>query len=47
MVDAIQMVWTSEELQAEMRKAGLEQAAKFSWDQTAEETREVYQRLLV
>jgi glycosyltransferase involved in cell wall biosynthesis len=44
--DAIRRVWASEELRAEMRQAGLEQAAKFSWSQTAEKTREVYQRLL-
>jgi glycosyltransferase involved in cell wall biosynthesis len=46
MVGAIREVWASEELQTEMRQAGLEQAAKFSWALTAEKTMEVYQRLL-
>jgi glycosyltransferase involved in cell wall biosynthesis len=45
--DAIRMVWASEELRTEMREAGLAQAAKFSWARAADETGEVYQRLLV
>jgi glycosyltransferase involved in cell wall biosynthesis len=46
MGETIRMVWASEELRTEMRRAGLAQAAKFSWDRAAEETVEVYQRLL-
>ena len=38
-------VLTHEKLQREMRKEGIEQARKFSWEKTAKETIEVYKKL--
>ena len=46
MAEAIRAVWTDADQRAEMRKRGLVQAAKFSWDQAAAQTLAVYQRLL-
>ena len=38
---AIREVWTDGELRAEMRQRGLVQAARFSWERSAEETEAV------
>jgi len=46
MADAIAQVWGDEGLRGEMCEKGLVQAAKFSWERAAEETRAVYERLL-
>jgi glycosyltransferase involved in cell wall biosynthesis len=45
-VAALTEVLESEELRAELRKRGLEQAERFSWQKTARETLEVYQSVL-
>lgn len=42
LASAIRKVWTDCDLQAEMRHQGLQQAARFSWEQAAEQTLEVY-----
>ncbi|MGB9879548.1 MAG: glycosyltransferase family 4 protein [Anaerolineae bacterium] len=46
MVAAIGAVLEDADLRAEMRKKGLAQAARFSWQRAAEETLTVYERLL-
>jgi glycosyltransferase involved in cell wall biosynthesis len=46
MVEAIRTVWRDTALQAEMRRQGLKQAARFSWDRAAAETCGVYDSLL-
>jgi glycosyltransferase involved in cell wall biosynthesis len=46
MANAIRAVWTDGDLQAEMRRRGLAQAARFSWDRVAQETLAVYNRVL-
>jgi glycosyltransferase involved in cell wall biosynthesis len=45
-VMALDSVLENEELRAELRTKGLEQAAKFTWQETARETLEVYRRVL-
>jgi glycosyltransferase involved in cell wall biosynthesis len=42
----LKAVWENEGLRSEMRAAGPAQAARFSWARTAEETMQVYERLL-
>jgi glycosyltransferase involved in cell wall biosynthesis len=44
--DAIRTVWRDPALQGEMRRRGLKQAARFSWDRAAAETCAVYDSLL-
>jgi glycosyltransferase involved in cell wall biosynthesis len=46
MAEAIRAVWTAGELRAEMRRQGLAQAARFSWERAAEETLAVYDSVL-
>jgi glycosyltransferase involved in cell wall biosynthesis len=46
MVNAIRSVWRDTALQAEMRRRGLRQADRFSWDRAAAETCAVYEALL-
>lgn len=46
MTAALRRVLTDDELRAEMRQAGLEQAAEFSWERAASETAAVYERVL-
>jgi glycosyltransferase involved in cell wall biosynthesis len=46
MAGCIRRVWSSEGLRNEMRREGLEQAARFSWQRAARETWDVYRRLL-
>jgi glycosyltransferase involved in cell wall biosynthesis len=46
MAEAIGTVWTDGELRSEMRRQGLQQAARFSWERAARETLAVYARLL-
>jgi glycosyltransferase involved in cell wall biosynthesis len=46
MAETIGEVWGSEMLRNEMREKGLMQAAKFSWERAAEETRAVYESIL-
>ena len=46
MADTIRTVWTDSDLLAEMRRQGLIQAAKFSWERAARETLQVYEGLL-
>jgi glycosyltransferase involved in cell wall biosynthesis len=41
--EALHRVWEDAELRAELRERGLARAAQFSWQKTAEETREVYE----
>lgn len=45
MADAILSIWRDEELQEEMRRAGLARAAQLSWRRAAEETLAVYARM--
>jgi glycosyltransferase involved in cell wall biosynthesis len=45
-VAALTEVLESEELRAELRKRGLEQAERFSWQKTARDTLDVYQSVL-
>jgi glycosyltransferase involved in cell wall biosynthesis len=45
-VMALDSVLESEDLRAELRARGLEQAAKFTWQKTARETLDVYQTVL-
>jgi glycosyltransferase involved in cell wall biosynthesis len=44
--EAIRTVWLDAELGAEMSRAGVAQAARFSWLRAAEETLALYERLL-
>lgn len=46
MAEAIRTVWSDSALQADMRRRGLRQAARFSWDRAAAETCAVYDSLL-
>jgi alpha-1,3-rhamnosyl/mannosyltransferase len=46
MASAIRSVWIREALREEMREQGLAQAAKFSWERAAEETLDLYERVL-
>jgi glycosyltransferase involved in cell wall biosynthesis len=46
MSQAIGEVWNSDLLRGEMREKGLAQAARFSWERTAEETWAVYESIL-
>jgi glycosyltransferase involved in cell wall biosynthesis len=46
MAEVIRAVWTDAGLQAEMRRRGIEQAARFSWQRAASETMAVYRALL-
>jgi glycosyltransferase involved in cell wall biosynthesis len=46
MAESIHAVWTDADRRAEMRRLGLSQSARFSWERAAEETWAVYQRLL-
>ena len=46
LADAMQRVLASKELRDELRLHGPGQAAQFSWERTARETRRVYERLL-
>ncbi len=43
---AIKRIFTSKKLQEELSKKGLEQAKKFSWKKTAEETMRVYKKVI-
>ncbi len=45
-VSGIKKVFNSEKLQVELKEKGKEQAKKFSWQKTANETVEVYKRVL-
>ncbi len=45
MTAALRQALADEDLRAEMREAGLEQAAKFSWERAARETQAVYERV--
>ena len=44
--DAIAMLLSSPEKRAAMVKAGYRQAARFSWDETARQTADVYRQVL-
>ena len=44
--DAITKVFTSKPLQQELTKRGIEQASKFTWKQTANQTVAVYKKAL-
>jgi glycosyltransferase involved in cell wall biosynthesis len=46
MAEAIRGVWTDGELRMEMRRQGLAQAARFSWERAAEKTLAVYESTL-
>jgi glycosyltransferase involved in cell wall biosynthesis len=46
MADTIRVVWTDADLRTEMSRQGLAQAARFSWERAAEETWEVYNKIL-
>jgi glycosyltransferase involved in cell wall biosynthesis len=46
MAEAIRVVWTGDDLRAEMGRRGIEQAARFSWQRAASETMAVYRALL-
>ena len=46
MADAIRALWTDADLRAAMRRRGLKQAARFSWERAAVETLAVYDRVL-
>ncbi len=46
MTTTLRQVLADEELRAEMRAAGLEQAAKFSWERAAQETLAVYEQVI-
>ena len=46
LAEAIAAVVESEQLQQQLRQKGLQQAAKFSWEKTAQLTAESYQRVL-
>jgi glycosyltransferase involved in cell wall biosynthesis len=43
---AIGEVWRDEGLSRDMRRRGLAQAAQFSWERTARETMQLYERVL-
>ncbi|MBN2002304.1 MAG: glycosyltransferase family 4 protein [Anaerolineae bacterium] len=43
-VDVLRRIVNDEELQADYRERGFQQAAKFSWDRTARDTLDVYRR---
>ncbi|MCL0053303.1 glycosyltransferase family 4 protein [Dehalococcoidales bacterium] len=45
LVEAIRQVLTNSQLREEMVRKGLEQAKKFSWEKTARQTQEVYDRV--
>jgi glycosyltransferase involved in cell wall biosynthesis len=45
LAQAMRQVLTDDELRDEMVRKGLEQATKFSWEKTAEQTRQVYERV--
>ena len=45
LAQAMRQVLTDDKLRDEMIKRGLEQAKKFSWEKTAEQTQEVYNKL--
>jgi glycosyltransferase involved in cell wall biosynthesis len=46
MAGAIRTVWTDPDLRAAMRRQGLTQASRFSWQRTAQQTLAVYERIL-
>lgn len=46
MAAAIRTVWTDPDLQLAMRRQGLVQASRFSWERAAQETLAVYERIL-
>lgn len=46
MANGILEVYTDEKLQKELKEKGLEQSQKFSWKKTAEETLQVYRKVL-
>jgi glycosyltransferase involved in cell wall biosynthesis len=46
MAEAIRAVWIDADLRAEMSRQGLAQAAGFSWERAAEETWDVYHKIL-
>jgi glycosyltransferase involved in cell wall biosynthesis len=46
MADAINEVLTDKDLRESLIKAGRQQAAKYSWQRTAEQTLAVYQQVL-
>jgi glycosyltransferase involved in cell wall biosynthesis len=43
---ALERIIESEELQAQLRRAGVAQAAKFSWERAVRSTREIYETLI-
>ena len=45
LAQAMRQVLTNSELRANMVKRGLEQAKKFSWEKTAEQTQEIYNKV--
>ncbi len=45
LIAAVKKVFSSVELQKELSKKGIEQAKKFSWKQTAQDTNKVYQQV--
>ena len=45
LVEAIRQVLTDSELRKDMIRKGLEQSKKFSWEKTARETQEVYNKV--
>ena len=45
LVEAIRQVLTDSELRKDMIRKGLEQSKKFSWEKTAKETQEVYNKV--
>lgn len=46
MAETIREAWIDQDLRAEMRRQGLDQAAKFSWEQAALQTWTIYEQLL-
>jgi glycosyltransferase involved in cell wall biosynthesis len=46
MAEAIRAVWTNADRRAAMRRRGLEQAARFSWERAAGETLTIYDTVL-
>ena len=46
LVEAISTLWNNEDLRRELQARGPRQAAKFTWQETARETLEIYQRVL-
>ncbi|MGD8792059.1 MAG: glycosyltransferase family 1 protein [Anaerolineae bacterium] len=46
MAEAIRAIWIDDGLRAEMRRRGIKQAARFSWQRAASETMAVYRSLL-